>query len=577
VILQPPAPPVTPPRQVFSHGLENTETASTPTLDSLRKLSQHLEIDNAKRANRLSFGFSPMRPQAPQYRGSFGGTSSRPTLDPIASQRDAEDAADTAEQDDEETDGSSDAEGDENVPPSPTPSLRDSSTSTPLRSAPLTSGVGRNTPSFTGFRNLFAQTAKPPPTPSFVGVRQLFHGTIGSQPAGEPPTPNFSGVSDMFALPEQDEARDATPKPLPRRFVTPARNSTRSSATTNGLARAENLLPVPTRGSRSRSRSRSAALQSTSEGAAGSRPPSRQSGTKAPEPDIARGEPPASKSSSSSRHSANEGTHVSRSSQRRMPVARPVAPDPKPDTQEKKAEPAASQLKRPRTPRAVEVMIITRSPKISPSHIGTTRAQAASGSKRAHASDTEEDGKAVAFSRVTRSSERNRSEAVILAETAEDANPAPSEEPASTEKLTGSPSSGQTRKRARSLKEATPENAPVVQTSTSPKRGTRLPVRRGRGRGLSRGGAAVSSGARRRAPPHDRNEVAEEPEPEPENKEAPVISSGTGSSAKAVASVSKTSKTTPTVSATTATNVATPASGPAPVTRSLRTRSAGKK
>ena len=571
VIPQPPVPPVTPPRQVFSRGLENTETASTPTLESLRKLSQHLEIDNAKRANRLSFGLSPMRPRAPSFRPSFGGASSRPALEPIASQRDAEEAAATTEEDDDdESNDSSDAGGgNENVPPFSRSPLRDSSVSTPSRSAPIGSDVGPKTPSFTGFRNLFAQPAKPPPTPSFIGVRRLFRDPSGGQSAEEPSTPNFSGVSDMFAPPEQDstdEARDATPKPLPRRFVTPLPSST----TTNGVAGGKDLLPIPTRRSRSCSRS-AAPPQPTSESVARSRPPSRQLRTKTPELSVARSEPPASKSSSS-RNSAIEGSHVSRSSRRRTPVATPSTPDPDPDAQEKNAERTASQPKRARTPRAVEVMITTRSPKISPPRVRTTRA--ASGSKRAHASDTD-DGKIVASSLATRSSERNRGPAAVEVEMVEVEviNLVSSEdEPPSMEKLTRSPPSGQTRKRPRNVKATTPETAPVAKAPTSPKRGTRLPVRSSRG-GLSRGGATVLSGAQRRAPPRDRSGAVEEAESE---KEAPVVSSGTRSSTRVTASASRISKATPIARLTKATNLAIPASDPAPV-RLLRTRSAGKK
>lgn len=304
-------PPVTPPRQISTNGLPNTETEPISTLESLRKLSRHLEIDNAKRANRLSFGLSPMRPQASPYRPSLGAAPSHPALEPIASQRNAEDIADTAEED-EESEESSDAEDGENLPPSPTKTpLRDPRASTPLRNLPIISNVALRTPSFTGFRNLFAQPTKPPSTPSFVGVRQLFR---GDQPAEAPPTPSFTGVSDMFAPPEEDyaeEARDVTPKPLPRRFVTPAPSSTASSVTTGVVRGAGNLLAVPARRSRSRSRSvanlaalpapmdsvtettqnakpaparrsrsrsRSAAFRAAGEGAAGSRSPSRQTG-----------------------------------------------------------------------------------------------------------------------------------------------------------------------------------------------------------------------------------------------------------------------------------------------------------
>jgi len=70
---------------ISSHNLPNTGPKPISALDSLRKLSRHLEIDNAKRANRLSFGLSPVRPQASAYRPSLDGASPRPTLDPIAS------------------------------------------------------------------------------------------------------------------------------------------------------------------------------------------------------------------------------------------------------------------------------------------------------------------------------------------------------------------------------------------------------------------------------------------------------------------------------------------------------------
>ena len=128
-----------------------TRAVGTPTLDTLRKQAISLTLENAKRANRLSFGLhSPQRTQPSQVTPlgrarPIGSTPMRRPLESIASQLEGEDESEE-EDDNDDSDHSSEedpnqAQADENLPPIATPIKGHPSTprtqnTTPLRSIP---------------------------------------------------------------------------------------------------------------------------------------------------------------------------------------------------------------------------------------------------------------------------------------------------------------------------------------------------------------------------------------------------------------------------------------------------------
>lgn len=185
----------------------------TPSLDTLRKRVRIFQLDNAKRASRLSFGVSPVSRMSrasvanPSIsaleRKSFESNSSQHTAEVDADIKSARPDSVGGNSEDVQIKGPIQSEGSQPNsvdigPRSPSPQrskfsfIGDASRQPPPK-----------TPSFTGFKNLFAAPAASPSTPSLSGMRQLFR-------FGEPPaTSNFSGVRDILSVPEDEDDRSS--------------------------------------------------------------------------------------------------------------------------------------------------------------------------------------------------------------------------------------------------------------------------------------------------------------------------------------------------------------------------------
>lgn len=159
----------------------------TPTLESLRKQVQKFEIDNANRATRLSFGCTPtmFRFQSPL---KYGAKAKHPDMDGLNFAEVTEEIRSSSSESDSESDEGH-VMASARIPKAATPV-------TPLRGngQPSPQDLPK-TPSFAGFRSLFAPPPKEAITPSFQGMRTMFN---IPQPQLFPSTPNFTGIHEMF-------------------------------------------------------------------------------------------------------------------------------------------------------------------------------------------------------------------------------------------------------------------------------------------------------------------------------------------------------------------------------------------
>lgn len=198
--------------------LNNGQPAQTPTLDSLRKQVRKFEIDNANRASRLSFGYTPtmFRLQSPS---KSHAEARQPDMDGPEFAEVAEDSRSS----------SSESGSESNEEPGlASPGISKAAIpATPLRDNRPSSQVPPKTPSFTGFKSLFGPPPKEAATPSFEGMRTMFN-IKQLQPV--PPTPNFRGIDEMFAPAKVAEIEQDIVK------VTPGRGPSRAQSGTSKAA-----------------------------------------------------------------------------------------------------------------------------------------------------------------------------------------------------------------------------------------------------------------------------------------------------------------------------------------------------
>ncbi|KAF8333192.1 uncharacterized protein EI90DRAFT_639250 [Cantharellus anzutake] len=176
----------------------NSQPSQTPTLESLRKQAQKFEIDNANRATRLSFGHTPtlLRFQSPSKQ--YAEARRLLNIDGHEYPEESEEAASST------SESASDTSESPVIAALSTMDASGLATPTRHHSQP-SSQLAPKTPSFAGFRSLFAPVPREAATPSYQGMRKMFQ---IENPQAVPPTPSFAGMNDIFTQVEVAEIED---------------------------------------------------------------------------------------------------------------------------------------------------------------------------------------------------------------------------------------------------------------------------------------------------------------------------------------------------------------------------------